>query len=126
MTRTKIAVIIGIITLAITSADYFFGIQTISAVEYELNQAVSYLNKGDEQRSKVHTKKAEENWNKSSNIIMFFNTHEKTDDIDISLNAAVTDITYHYTDLFREEVQKTLVLLKHMREAEYPLPENLL
>ncbi len=126
MTRTRIAVIIVIITFAIAAADYFFGIHTISSVEYELNQAVSCLNKGDEQQSKVHAQKAEENWNKCSNIIMFFNTHEKTDDIDVSLNIAVADITYHNADLFREEVQRTLVLLEHMKEAEYPLPENVL
>lgn len=124
--RTKYAGVILFAILVIVFAGFLFNIKTADSVNSDMQSAFESIEKGDAEKAKVYTNSALNNWNKRLRILMILNSHNKTDEIDQSLHLAASGLYHNNTDIFITESNRAIILLRHLKDTEYPTIDNIL
>lgn len=126
MGRTKGAILILFITVILTISGFIINTRTASRVSDKLKLASELIEQKDIESAKIYAYSALDEWNTESDKMMIFSSHNITDQIEQSLNIAVSYIDKNNSDLFNAECKKSIILLKQLEELEYPTISNIL
>lgn len=126
MNRTKGAMLILFITLFIVVSGFVINTKTTSSVSRKITLASQRIDENDISGAELYTDSAINEWNSMIDKMMIFSSHGKIDQTDESLNIAAEYLKNNETDMFKAECRRTLILLKHMEEVEYPTINNIL
>ena len=126
MKRTNIALIVLAVTVIIVASGTIINIRMVDTITNDLETAISNIENGNKNNAEYYTRSAINSWESMLNILTMFNSHDKTDNIDRCLHIAETDLKNNETNLFLEEGQRTIILLRHLKDMEYPTPQNIL
>ncbi len=126
MKRTNIALIVLAVTVIIVASGTIINIRMVDTITNDLETAISNIENGNKNNAEYYTRSAINSWESMLNILTMFNSHDKTDNIDQCLHIAETDLKNNETNLFLEEGQRTIILLRHLKDMEYPTPQNIL
>ncbi len=126
MYRIGSAAVIFIITVTIVTAGFLINTRTASQVTDTINSAVVAANNNDTEKALSVFRNALDIWKSNNSIMLLFMSHGKIDQIDESVNIACTYIENGDLDMFRAESKRSLVLLRHFNDLEYPSFTNIL
>ncbi len=126
MTRTKCAAAVLIVTAVIVFSGFILNIRTVDSIYSDISSAFESLENGNQKKAELYTDSALAKWNNKLRILMVFNSHNKTNEIDQSLKLASTSLSHDNTEVFITESKRALILLRHLKENEYPTIDNIL
>ena len=126
MKRTVISVITLIITIAVATAGFIINNNTTSMITDSLDEAIEICSKGDTKKADELIGSVIDSWSDMSKTIMIFSSHDKADEVDMSLRIAQSYAQSGDSKLFIAECRKAKLLLNQINELEYPRLHNVL
>lgn len=125
MQKLLSAGIITLILLIITSAGFKINTETSDAVSERLSKTIELVNNGENEKARREMKKCVDIWNSHFQKMQIFISHGRIDEIDESLKTAEYQLNGNNDTEFITEASRSLVLLEHFKDMEYPSVYNI-
>ena len=125
MKRKTGSIIILLITIALVSIGLILNINTTLSLSDSLSYAEKLCSDGNLEKAERVIDNSINEWENKSKKIMLFYHHDKLDKVDESLHLIQFYAKARPADLCSVECNKTVIMLGHMQELEYPTLYNI-
>lgn len=125
MSRIISAAAALILTAVLTISGMILNTTTANEVSERISSAMESAKKEDIDSAEKTMKQLEAYWENRNGIMLVFTAHDKLDNIDESIKTAGAYLECGDNKMFIAECRRTLTLLDHFRDIEYPSLNNI-
>ena len=124
MSRIISAATALLITIILTITGFIYNTKTANMVSDGIYEAMKFSESNKVNEAGKKMKDVRKMWDERNKIMLVFTAHDKLDNIDESINIAEAYLENDELKMFHAECHRTLTLLDHFREIEYPSVNN--
>ena len=125
MSRIISAAAAIIITGVLTLFGLIYNTSTADRISDGIYEAARYSEADDDTKTAGKIEEVRSLWEERKDIMLFFTSHDRIDDIDESIHMAKAYLEVNDKQMFSAECRRALTLLDHFRETEYPSLNNI-
>lgn len=125
MSRIISAVCALLLTAVLTVSGLILNTNTADDVSELVYSAMESAKENDSRSAENDMKKLRELWESRNGLMLVFTAHDKLDNIDESIHTASAYLDCGDNKMFIAECRRTLTLLDHFRDIEYPSLNNI-